>query len=258
MDSSLPRDSQIQFLRPAELEARIKSFPAAFVPMGPIEWHGEHLPLGTDALKAHALCIEAAEICGACVYPPIYFHDGFNKDHLEPLLTELYDKLRNTGFKVIIGISGHNVQGMIDMINRSLQPVIDGTTSPPKDTKHKSNTPGSIAGMGEWEFTLANDKENCASDHAAKWESSDMMYFYPDCVDISALGTEDFALDMSPPAGIGGLDPREHASPEVGQKKAELAAAALAAKANELYAGLSDVAKDRDMGPITPDNWWMI
>ncbi|MCJ8329251.1 MAG: creatininase family protein [Lentisphaeria bacterium] len=258
MDNSLARDSQIQFLRPEEIEARIKNFPAVFVPMGPIEWHGKHLPLGTDALKAHAICVKAAERCGGCVYPPIYFHDGFNLEHLEPLLTELYDKLRCMGFKVIIGISGHNVPGMIDMMNRSLKPVIDSEELDLKSRIQKPNSPNSIAGVGDWEFTLADDEENCASDHAAKWETSDMMFFYPDCVDIAALGTETFALDMSAPYGIGGMDPREHASPELGEKKADLASAAIAAKAQELFEGLSQEAKDKDTGAITPENWWIV
>ena len=32
---------------------------------------------------------------------------------------------RRTGFRVIIGVSGHNVQGQIDMINSALQPVVE-------------------------------------------------------------------------------------------------------------------------------------
>ena len=58
--------------------------------------------------------------------------------------------------------------------------------------------------------------------------------------------------------GIGGIDPREHAIPELGEKKADLASAAIAAKAQELFEGLSQEAKDKDTGAITPENWWIV
>jgi len=43
---------QMQFMRPAQLEKALREFPVAYVPFGLIEWHGRHLPLGNDALKA--------------------------------------------------------------------------------------------------------------------------------------------------------------------------------------------------------------
>ena len=64
------REVQLQFLRPAELESRAKAFPVVYVPFGPIEWHGHHLPLGCDALKAHGILCKTAETYGGVVYPP--------------------------------------------------------------------------------------------------------------------------------------------------------------------------------------------
>ena len=40
---------QMQFMRPGQLEAAGRKFPVVYVPFGVIEWHGVHLPLGTDA-----------------------------------------------------------------------------------------------------------------------------------------------------------------------------------------------------------------
>jgi hypothetical protein len=45
--------AQMQFLRPGQLERALRAFPVVYVPFGLIEWHGRHLPLGNDALKAH-------------------------------------------------------------------------------------------------------------------------------------------------------------------------------------------------------------
>ena len=30
----------------------------AYVPIGPLEWHGPHLPVGVDMLHAHAMALE--------------------------------------------------------------------------------------------------------------------------------------------------------------------------------------------------------
>ncbi|HIE27727.1 TPA: hypothetical protein EYP66_10610 [Candidatus Poribacteria bacterium] len=191
MENSLSRDVQMQFMRSSQLEAAIGKFPVVYVPFGLIEWHGRHLPLGNDALKAHAMLVKCAEQFGGVVYPPLWLHNGFNQKHLVPIYTELFQRLKNTGFRVIIGVSGHNVQGQIDMINRALEPVI---------------ADGKVAGIGVWEITLSRSEES-DTDHAAKWETSNMMFFYPDCVDMSELGDEEIILDMRAPWGIGGLDP---------------------------------------------------
>jgi creatinine amidohydrolase len=232
---------QMQFMRPAQLERAIRDFPAVYVPFGLIEWHGRHLPLGNDALKAHAILVKAAEQSGGVVYPPVYFHEGFPRQSLVPVLTELFERLKKTGFRVILGVSGHNVQGQIDMINQALAPVIaDGT----------------VAGMGLWEITLSRGADS-NTDHAAKWETSNMMFFYPDLVDLKALGEGPLAPDMKPPDGIGGQDPRKHASVEAGRRNVELAAQAIGKKAREL---LEALPKRPDSAPrsIAPGNWWMI
>ena len=184
---------QMQFMRPGQLEAAGRKFPVAYVPFGCIEWHGRHLPLGTDALKAHGILVKCAEKFGGVVYPPVYFHSGFDRGHLVPVISDLFQRLKSSGFRVIIGVSGHNVQQQIDMINKALEPVV---------------ADGSVAGIGLWEITLSRGPES-NTDHAAKWETSDMMFFYPDLVDMSELGTGPLAPRMKPPDGIGGLDPRK-------------------------------------------------
>ena len=84
----------MQFLRPGQLEKCSCEFPAVYVPFGLIEWHGRHLPLGNDALKAHAILVKTAEQFGGVVYPPVYFHDGFPQESLVPVLTSLFSGSR--------------------------------------------------------------------------------------------------------------------------------------------------------------------
>ena len=240
--SDLSPAVQMQFMRPAQLEKAIRDFPVAYVPFGLIEWHGKHLPLGNDALKAHAILVKTAEQFGGVVYPPVYFHEGFPQESLVPVLTELFRRLKNTGFRVIIGVSGHNVQGQIDMINSALAPVVEG---------------GAATGAGLWEITLSRGPES-NTDHAAKWETSNMMFFYPDLVDMSALGDSPLAPSMKPPDGIGGLDPREHASAEVGRRNAELASQAIGKKAGELLESVRRDKRPFKAPAIIPGQWWLI
>ncbi|OHB65820.1 MAG: hypothetical protein A2Y77_12910 [Planctomycetes bacterium RBG_13_62_9] len=233
---------QMQLMRPGQLEKALREFPVVYVPFGLIEWHGRHLPLGNDALKAHAILVKTAEQFGGVVYPPVYFHDGFPRESLEPVLTQLFQRLKRTGFRVIIGVSGHNVQGQIDMINKALAPVVaDGTA----------------AGVGLWEITLSRGPES-GTDHAAKWETSNMMFFYPDLVDMSTLGDGPLAPNMKPPDGIGGQDPRKYASAEAGRRNVELASQAIGKKAKELLESLPTDQRSFKLPAISPEHWWLI
>jgi len=242
VEKALSREVQMQFLRPGQLEAAARAFPVAYVPFGLIEWHGRHLPLGNDALKAHAILVKTAEAFGGVVYPPVWFHSGFPQAHLVPVLTHLFEQLKRTGFRVILGVSGHNVREQITMVDQALEPVVaDGT----------------VAGMGLWEITLSQCEES-NTDHAAKWETSNMMFFYPDRVDMGELGTEPLSLDMKPPAGIGGLDPREHASAEVGRRNAELASAAIGRKARKLLESLPAEHRAFRLPAVSPEHWWAV
>ncbi len=242
MNSQLSSEVQMQFMRPGRLEAAARKFPVVYVPFGLIEWHGVHLPLGNDALKAHGILVKCAEQFGGVVYPPVYFHAGFDQEHIGPVVTQLFQRLKRTGLRVIIGVSGHNVKQQIEMIDKALEPVVaDGT----------------VAGIGLWEITLSRGPES-GTDHAAKWETSNMMFFYPDLVDMSELPDGEMNLDMKPPHGIGGQDPRKHASPEVGERNVELAAEAIGKKAQELLASLPEDQRSFNIEAIRPGKWWLI
>lgn len=233
---------QMQFLLPGQLEKALRDFPAVYVPFGLIEWHGRHLPLGNDALKAHAVLVKTAEQFGGVVYPPVYFHDGFPQEAMVPVLTSLFQRIKKTGARVILGVSGHNVQGQITMIDKALAPVLADKTA---------------AGMGLWEVTLSRGSES-GTDHAAKWETSNMMFLYPDLVDLSTLGDGPLAPDMKAPDGIGGQDPRKYASAEVGRRNIELASQAIGRKAKELLESLPPDQRSFSLPAITPASWWMI
>lgn len=56
--------------------------PLALLPLGTLEWHGEHLPFGVDALISEALMRRLAERHGGVVLPPI--HVGPDREQTAP------------------------------------------------------------------------------------------------------------------------------------------------------------------------------
>ena len=258
---------QLQFLRPAQVEAAMRHFPVVYVPFGLIEWHGPQLPLGTDALKAHGICVKAAEAHGGLVYPPVYFAEPFTAAVMQPVFERLFARLKAMGFRVILAVTGHNTFSQRDLIAAGLAPVLasGGVAGEVRwecdcefrrAAKAKYLPDGRLMMDGQ-ETTIQRDAESC-SDHAAKWETSDMQFFYPETVDLATLGTGPIALDMSAPYGIGGLDPRVHASAAVGRRNVELSVAALGRRARELLESLPADQRAFALPALVPPHWWAV
>jgi len=261
MDGQLRDDVQMQFLRPQQLDDAVRKCPVVYVPFGLIEWHGPHLPLGNDALKAHGICCKAAELGGGVVYPPVYFHSGFNQQHLVPVLSELFERLTYTGFRVFLGVSGHNIKEQLDMIENALRPVLADEGLRPQDKKRPAIDRDGCRGAASYEFPIEGDRAVCSSDHAAKWETSNMMFFYPHRVDMATLDDWELTGDMKQPPGIGGGpggDPKKYASVERGRRNVEVSATALAAKALALLESLPLEKRGMRIPGIRMGCWWAV
>ncbi len=70
-------------MRPGEVVIARTKKPVAYLPIGGIEWHGEHNPLGLDTVKAHELCIRAAQKGGGLVMPPLFWGESRESGLLE-------------------------------------------------------------------------------------------------------------------------------------------------------------------------------
>ncbi len=116
------REVRLEYLRPKEFEEAQASCPTIFQPLGTIEWHGVHNVVGVDALKAHALCVRAAQKGGGLVAPTIYGGvGGVTQPHtfimdpennifsklLRPWLEQLCREMARDGFRAIIMLTGH-------------------------------------------------------------------------------------------------------------------------------------------------------
>jgi len=219
---------EYQDLMPAEFERRIGEFPLVYVPVGALEWHGEHQAIGLDGLKMHGLCCEAARRGGGIVFPPIYhaipgmidyspdYSHGanmpFTEDFLRNLLDTTLHALDNVGFKAAILITGHTSLEQIALV---------------EDVAKKYDGAMIVCGTNDAEYGGAIDH---ASDHAGKWETSILWHLRPDLVDITRL-----PRDLETKCyGIYGDDPRVHASPELGRRAVDAVADDLAALAKRL------------------------
>ena len=59
-------------LLPEECVQRIKEMPVAYLPLGTLEWHGPHMPLGADGIQSKELFVRVAEKVGGVVLPKLF------------------------------------------------------------------------------------------------------------------------------------------------------------------------------------------
>lgn len=75
-------------LTPQEFRERIAAAPIAYLPLGTLEWHGEHMPLGADAIQPFEFFQILAQHAGGVVLPPLFL--GPDRMRVEPDGSELY------------------------------------------------------------------------------------------------------------------------------------------------------------------------
>jgi len=69
--------SEVRFDRmvPSEIVARREERSLAYLPVGSLEWHGSHMPFGTDYMTVAYLAEQAAQRFGGVAFPPMYYGD---------------------------------------------------------------------------------------------------------------------------------------------------------------------------------------
>jgi creatinine amidohydrolase len=201
---------QYERLRPAQIVARRESCPVAYLPIGTIEWHGEHNPVGLDTLKIHALLCRCAQEIGGLVFPPLYYGEnreqalmeanaadreeiaaktGLPADNFRPgymvetvseqnrnylsLLVHMLHQVKSLGFKVAVIGAGH-------------YPLLDHARAAAALFHQEQSRPKMVV----WSMTgyeLVRGRFTPCGDHAGKWETSLLMHLDPDMQDLSVL-----------------------------------------------------------------------
>lgn len=205
---------QWERMLPAEFRAAMTALPVVFLPLGTVEWHGEHNALGLDALKAHELCVRAAyRAGGGIVHPPLYGGMGgldkpatvvMEGEHawenhlLRPWLEKLCSEFHRIGFKAAILLTGHYGHNQQIVVRETAARMAERLQMP-------------ILGLPE--YWLAHDL-GYWGDHAGIGETSLLWHLHPELVAMERIRTDpDYGRDGRIEQG---------ASPALGQRYATL------------------------------------
>ncbi|MDO8585757.1 MAG: creatininase family protein [Armatimonadota bacterium] len=220
-------------LTPKEFLARLQGAPIAYLPLGTLEWHGAHLPLGSDGIQSQGFFVKLAERVGGIVLPMLFVGpdrykivDGkelfgmdickskygsypdqqlpgsaywVGQNFFTQLLRHILARLRRAGFRIVVahghGPSTNVFRDNIEKWSRELDLKL---------------------------FDCRRDDESdglgIQTDHAGANETSLVMALRPDLVRMENLPTD---RDVFPLA-VGHLDPRTHASPELGRRAIDM------------------------------------
>lgn len=257
------RSVRFELLRPAEIIAERDRFPVVYLPLGPLEWHAGHMPMGTDPLNAQAVTREVAARIGGVVLPTLFWGTerrrpaemlrnlGFAEDAritgmdfpgntlkslyagqevFATLLRAMLDQVIPLGYRVIVLVNGHGARNHLEVLEQVSR-------------EYSAGTPATVL----LTFALPRNSLGVAG-HADAVETSLMLANYCDCVDLEILpgtderlylntGIVDAASFKGAPQADFSLppeaDPRQSASAELGVQLFEAAVAEVIARVSE-------------------------
>lgn len=265
------RPVRYELMRPGEIVAERERCPVVYVPIGPLEWHSLHMPLGTDGLNAAAVALRVAERVGGVVLPPFFWGTererpaqmkadlGFEPDQyivgmdfpanilpslycreefLAMWLRELLELLIRQQYKLIVLVNGHGARNHLDTLQRL---AVEFSA---RSTAHVLLTTA---------WPSKGDLDTFTG-HADAGETSVMMALYPESVDLSALPPASEPLHSKDWAIVDAdtfngqptadktlrpeYDPRQRSTPEKGQRILALATDDVESTVREAMAAL--------------------
>ena len=204
-------------LLPHEFRKRLSERPIAYLPLGTLDWHGEHLALGSDAIQSEGLMTECARRFGGIVMPAIHLgpdrarpgEDGrmlYGMDYADS--TKPPRQLDGSCYWVPIGLHLLMVDAILEQLKRAGFRAVFADGHGPSRWSWVERIEEREARIGLKLFGVTKDiasEWKSQVDHAARNETSLMMHLRPDLVDLAQL-----AADRSVhPVGVGGEDPRD-------------------------------------------------
>jgi creatinine amidohydrolase len=236
-------------LTPREFLARLEQAPIAYLPLGTLEWHGEHLPLGSDGIQSRGFFLRLAERVGGIVMPMLFVGpdsykmvDGqelYGMDMRNPGSgNHLDQQLPGSAYWVGTNLFVHLLHEILMRLKRAGFRIVVAHGHGPSGVSFAAN-------MGKWSKELGLQLFHCwredesdgmgiQTDHAAANETSLMMALRPDLVHMENL-------DQNPdiwPLAVSGNDPRTRAGADLGEKAIE---AQLERMTNLLNEALKDI-----------------
>jgi len=162
------------------------------IPLGVIEKHGPHLPLGTDMFEARETAFQAAQKEYAIVFPPYFMGQifeamhqpgtiAYSNDLLWQILEETCEELSRNGLKKIILKNGHGGNGSF------LQYFCQSQLAARKDYIVVLFREGNDPVNGP---EIKSLKKATVDGHAGEEETSMMFVIRPDLVDQQVIKSE--------------------------------------------------------------------
>ncbi len=189
---------------PAFAEGVAQAESVCIIPVGVLEYHGPHLPLGTDSFYCHAVACAAAEIEPSIVYPMYHYGVNVETKHfpggivlrdelLMALLENICDEISRNGLKKIILLSGHG--GNRYFLPLFVQLLLD---------KGKDYLTYFVQGL---DHQAAEDEqlETAVDGHAGEFETSVGLHCFPELVKMDKLDPEHWWAPQESLANIPGL-----------------------------------------------------
>jgi len=183
------RFHRFETLRPDELREAVNASPVVYWPLGLLEHHGWHLPVGYDGIKADRLCQRMAERTGGLILPTMWWgalggHQEFawtlyqDPAAAERIVADTCRKLPAMGFRAVVLVAGHYPWQQI--LDAAMPAVVEERP----ETLFLYGTEASIA------KDLGAPLEG---DHAARWETTYGLALMPELVRMEALQPHDNA-----------------------------------------------------------------
>lgn len=217
-------------LRPHELEAIMRDYPVAYVPWGALEWHGPHLPFGLDGITAEMFAQRCVERSGGVLLPTTWWpitalphrHSlSVESSVVRKLLDQILAGLATAGWRVIVLLSGHYAQGHELVLMQAAE-----------DAMARYN----VLVLAVPPLAMVDEE---MLDHAALWETSQLLALRPELVDLDALGAGPLRRAAT---AVLGQDPRG-ASASLGER-------ALGVGVEKVASGVAELLAQRDPAPL--------
>jgi len=225
--------------------------PIALIPIGSIEQHGPHLPLGTDSLAALATCTEVAkrtnsfvvQVCLPGYSPHHMAFKGtitFSDETLTNILLDTFQSIRAHGVKKILVVNSHggNAQIMAYAIRigkRQTGACIVSPAAIVADPKAAAQNAIKYldmhSGTGETSLALALFPELVEMERVKDWKPTTKLV--PGADNLACPDRDDVAIALQvvmsyindthklTSSGVYGYAPPQNAKPELGRKRFE-------------------------------------
>lgn len=202
-------DSRARFIKhmnTVEIEAFLAEEKPLFLPVGTLEAHGRHLPVGTDTLCAEKIAEELSAKFSGAVAPAVEYGitnvlaqtspaSFFSEELFEAFVEKIIHTFSLQGFKTIIVINGHG--GNREALRRIMR-------------KQCRLQPIALSVINWWLIAEKYVKDSFACEaggHAAIEETAAAMHYFPHLVSPENYDpqTDDYAADdgvwLYPPPG---------------------------------------------------------